>query len=359
MYLKRPPYLSVGFGLWLMGTTLLSVASVRAESDSSTNLSILMEVYVYQPDNFQPKKVTQLSLVESLGSRKPDTPYWFVRPLESLGQTFDPGKWELIAAWLKQESVPGLVLDGHPEIGDAEVALLRPLQEITLLSLRQTGVTDKAVRSLERFKALHYLDVSETAVTEQRLAVLKKSGKVVSLPIDWFSPKASAKKAEPSSASSSFWLGLSPAEGIHGQLPRGKYPADYTLKLKTLQGQEVSLDSMKGKVIFLNFWATYCGPCRSEIPSLESLYMTLENQDVFFAYVTSEPAALVQAFLEKDKRHLPVYIADKSTTGPYMAEGIPATYIISKKGDWVVRRLGADKWDTQEVIEYIFKLMKE
>lgn len=393
MEFRRPAF-DFGVVLAFGVSVLFQSASVAALLESS----ILLDVYTLDATTWKSHYETRVSILEPLGFRRPSGKLWYVAPAPHLPEPLDRPALRLIAAWMKAEQVPGLVLDRHPEITDLEIQELHSLNEMALLSLRQTHVTSASLKTLLRLKNLRYLGVSGTSIQENALqefshkfghpiealpatglgeapasapATKSKSREQQTFDLGshpmWTGLDHSVKNparaaqatAEEQAALRSEYLGPTPDQGIPGHLKRGMYLADYGLRLKTLDGHAVSLSQYKGKVIFLNFWATWCGPCRSELPSLENLYQTLKTQDVFFGFVAPQRAATVSQFLHDHPTDMPVYVVDSAAAGPYTATGVPATFIISKKGDYAVRRLGAAKWDTQEVMQYLFRLMQE
>jgi thiol-disulfide isomerase/thioredoxin len=331
----------------------LQIQSPRAVAEEAS-LSILMEIYSYKTGPFELTRRRECSLMEDVAEPM-ESEAWFVRPKKNPPRPFTVEDVEAIVQWMQRQSVPGLVLDGHPELGDDALELLQPLKHLTFLSLRKTGISSHGYEALRHFKKLRYLDVSDTEVKDSPLPIGKST--LERLPADW-SKAWNQKAVEEPALPTSFFFGPSPKDGIAGRLPPKKFPADYSLQLRTLEGKKVDLSKKRGHVIFLNFWATWCGPCRQELPSLEVLYQVFKDRDIFFAYVTSQPASVVGAYLRKNQIDVPVYVAESGTTGPYMQQGIPVTFIIGKDGYWAVKRLGSGKWDSQEIIDYLDSLIK-
>jgi thiol-disulfide isomerase/thioredoxin len=378
IHLKRSRMLST---LSLLLALPAGVGSVE-KLDTLSGLSVLIEVYGYNPANFQLKKIARTSILETMEIYKPESQNWFVRAFKNPAAAFSQPEFRALVDWSKKEEVPGLVLDDHSEIGDEDVARLQALQKLTLLSLRKTGITDKAMMTLNHLKNLRYLDISGTNVTPRGLAALKSlklerlsyddtkitpadfekfsaGKKVAVLSSEWSSVWDETRNPAPLAEPLSYFAGSTPDEGIPGYLPKGKFKADYGLQLKTLEGRSISLASLKGRVIFLNFWSTGCGPCRSELPGLESLYQIMKDKDkkFFLGYVSPQPAALVQSAIEQQPRKLPVYTADEAALERYIGEGLPATIIISKSGEWVVHRKGPERWDAPPIVSFLNKLI--
>ena len=115
--------------------------------------------------------------------------------------------------------------------------------------------------------------------------------------------------------------------------PGGIESTDFTLK--TLDGKDVSLSDYQGKIVFLNFWATWCPPCRGEMPSMEQLYQKFKDKDfVMLAVDLREDKDAVEKFIEEYKLNFPVLLDSKGKVGrTYMVTNIPTTYLISNQGN--------------------------
>jgi thiol-disulfide isomerase/thioredoxin len=127
-------------------------------------------------------------------------------------------------------------------------------------------------------------------------------------------------------------------------------PIDFNLPL--LNGTKISLSQFKGKVVFLNFWATWCGPCRSEMPSMEAVYQNLKDKGLeILAVNLGDSKSKVSAFMKENKLSFPAVLDEKSTTGSYYnVQAIPTTYIIDKRGLIVARIVGSINWNTPKII---------
>jgi len=128
--------------------------------------------------------------------------------------------------------------------------------------------------------------------------------------------------------------------------------ADYAWNLQTLEGETLPLGHFQGKTVFLNIWATWCGPCRAEMPSIERLKSAPEAEGVEFLLVTLEEAEAVREFVRRQEFALPVYLASER---PEVFEGnsVPATFVITRGGRVVFRHRGAAKWDSAEFKEFL------
>ncbi|MCL2139395.1 MAG: TlpA family protein disulfide reductase [Treponema sp.] len=128
---------------------------------------------------------------------------------------------------------------------------------------------------------------------------------------------------------------------------------DFTLKL--VKGGNVQLSSLKGKVVFLNFWATWCPPCRIEMPSMENMYQQFNGKAIEFVVVNiREDEEDVKYFLDYFKFNFPVALdLDGGVAANYGIEGIPTTIIIGKDGKIIIEEVGSRDWNTPEMIDAI------
>lgn len=130
---------------------------------------------------------------------------------------------------------------------------------------------------------------------------------------------------------------------------------------ETMAGEPASLADFKGKVVVLNLWATWCAPCREEMPSLDRLQARFEDQPVVVLALSVDRAGpeRVQAFLnEIGVQHLHVYRDPKAAaTRTLRVPGLPATILVDKAGNEAGRVLGIAKWDGPEAIQAVETLL--
>lgn len=120
---------------------------------------------------------------------------------------------------------------------------------------------------------------------------------------------------------------LSPAAD---PLPRVDFP---DIELYDLQGNPSKLSDFRGTVVVLNFWATWCGPCRMELPELEKLYNELGGKGLMVLAVSVDQYRhMVPAFLQRMKLTLPVYFVDPATERSLGIGTIPFTLVLDKEG---------------------------
>ena len=147
---------------------------------------------------------------------------------------------------------------------------------------------------------------------------------------------------------------FSPSETSQNQ---EKQLEDYDITLQTLKGEHINVAQSKGKVILINFWATWCPPCVAEMPSLQELYTAYGDQ-VDFYFITNEEAEKVQSFIEKHQYTFPVQLQMQQLPSFFDVTSIPRTYVIAKDGKIFVDETGAANWNAPEMHVLIDKLLK-
>ena len=138
-----------------------------------------------------------------------------------------------------------------------------------------------------------------------------------------------------------------------------KTPAsDFTLN--DINGKKVTLSKFRGKVVVLNFWSIFCGPCLAEMPSLNKLYLEFKDKELVVIAVTEDPAEKpVRTYIEEKKLAFPVLMDKKGKVySKYSLYGIPVTFLIDKKGMTVEKIIGERDWSSPEMRDKILKLLK-
>jgi peroxiredoxin len=143
-------------------------------------------------------------------------------------------------------------------------------------------------------------------------------------------------------------------QAIHADRATGAAP---TFKLTDAKNQEVTLDSFRGKVVFLNFWASWCGPCREEMPSLAQLARQMDPQTtVFLAVSVDEGWPEVKEFLGPDPLPFKVLLDQtKSVSNTYGTNQYPETYVIGPDGQLRYKFIGARDWSNIAAIKLLEK----
>lgn len=132
-----------------------------------------------------------------------------------------------------------------------------------------------------------------------------------------------------------------------------------------LDGKMVSLADYKGKVVFVNIWATWCPPCREEMPSMEKLYKQLKGEEfgedfeILAVSVDSTGAKDVGPFVEKYKLTFPVLLDPRGTTQDiYGTTGLPESYIIGREGIIEKIVIGPLDWTTPQSVRFFRDLLR-
>lgn len=127
-------------------------------------------------------------------------------------------------------------------------------------------------------------------------------------------------------------------------------------KLMDLDGNEINFAYTKGRVVFLNFWATWCPPCIAEFQSIQDFYDDYKEK-VVFLLVSDESPSVINKFL--DKKGYDVQIFNPLTSYPkdFEIRSIPRTYIIDKEGYIVVDKKGAANWNSEKIHTQIEELL--
>ncbi len=129
----------------------------------------------------------------------------------------------------------------------------------------------------------------------------------------------------------------------------GKRAPDFMLK--DVNGANVSLSSLKGKVVLINFWATWCPPCLSEMPSLNKLYRDYRNKGlIVVAISTDRSVTYVKDYLRNKSLDLPILMdSDGKVFRQFKAFSLPTTFLLDKNGVIIQRYLGEEEWDSPRI----------
>lgn len=141
---------------------------------------------------------------------------------------------------------------------------------------------------------------------------------------------------------------------------KGEVAPDFLLP--TLRGNLVKLSDYKGKVVFLNIWATWCPPCREEIPSMEGLYQRLKGQEfeMLAVSIDRDGEEVAGPFVAKYGLTFPVLLdPENKTYNLYRLRGIPATFIIDRKGFIIYKVIGAQDWMKKEWLAYFDRIIAQ
>ena len=202
------------------------------------------------------------------------------------------------------------------------------------------------IPDLRRFASNRRTQLWTASVAVLALIVL-----AVSLIGIWWSlePRATAVMPEPQLFSS--------AERPFKFIPYSSPRAMPNVAFEDGQGQKRSLADFRGKVVLLNIWATWCGPCREEMPTLDRLQSQLGGADfeVVALSIDRGGQSVVKSFFDEiNVQRLAIYVDATAEAGSKLAIlGVPTTLLLDRAGNEIGRVTGPAKWDSPEVIDTI------
>lgn len=132
-------------------------------------------------------------------------------------------------------------------------------------------------------------------------------------------------------------------------------------QLEDTEGNQVTLSDLRGKVVFVNFWATWCPPCKEEMPSMESLNEALPADDFVMLAINVEEngRSVVPEFLKKTPYNFPILYDDKGVVQKrYGVYKFPESFIVNKEGIVVQKVIGPLHWSSHKTITYFKTLIK-
>ena len=125
-------------------------------------------------------------------------------------------------------------------------------------------------------------------------------------------------------------------------------PADFSLQLRDMEGTIRNLKDFRGSVIFLNFWATWCPPCRAEMPGIVELYTDLRESDIqFFLVSLDKDDESIQSYKRKNGFDVPFYRPAGTVPASYGTSSIPVTVVIDRAGRVAFRHEGMASFNTR------------
>ena len=156
-------------------------------------------------------------------------------------------------------------------------------------------------------------------------------------------------------------VGGESAQSVAYSRPSINAPAP-AFRLMDLDGMFHSLAEHQGKVVFLNFWATWCGPCKVEMPAMEALYQDFQSQglEILAVSVDQQGAVVTRPFKEAMGLSFPILHDSNYQVGlSYGARTLPMTYIIDRKGIIRQRVFGARDWNSPEARKLMLELLQK
>ena len=143
------------------------------------------------------------------------------------------------------------------------------------------------------------------------------------------------------------------------ELPPMTRLGDLPGTISDLDGRTMSFADLRGKVVVVNLWATWCPPCRAEMPFLENLWRKFEGEEDFRVLCISTET------IDEVRRHplaaslkMPLYVFNGAVPPELQAESLPTTYIFDRQGKVTCGHTGMARWDGDEIVAYLQGLLK-
>jgi len=134
---------------------------------------------------------------------------------------------------------------------------------------------------------------------------------------------------------------------------------NYDFELFDTDKKKINVSDFKGKTIFINVWATWCGPCRIEMPSIENLYKSVDKDKVVFIMLAldqNDAYNKVTRFIQDKEFTFPVYFPAGKLPDALRVQSIPTTLVVDSNGSIVFKEIGAANYDTDEFKKFINEL---
>jgi peroxiredoxin len=134
---------------------------------------------------------------------------------------------------------------------------------------------------------------------------------------------------------------------------------DFTLN--DMSGNPVTLSQLRGKVVILNFWSIWCGPCLAEMPSLNKLYLEFKDKGLIVLAIAEDPAEKpVKSYIQEKSIAFTILMdKDRKVYFKYSLFGIPVTFLIDKKGVIAEKFIGERDWSSSEMRGKVYNLLKK
>lgn len=137
---------------------------------------------------------------------------------------------------------------------------------------------------------------------------------------------------------------------------------NYNFTIKDLSGKRFSFEQYKGKVVFINLWATWCGPCRAEMAGIQKLYESVAADSISFIMLSLDRDAdqeKVVKYVNTKGFSFPVYLPSGRLTEQLSVPSIPTTFVIGKDGKIVAKEVGTTNFNTDKFRKFLRQLNQE
>ncbi len=135
---------------------------------------------------------------------------------------------------------------------------------------------------------------------------------------------------------------------------------NFNWELIDQQGSIVNLKDHKGKVLFINLWATWCPPCVGEMPEIQQLYDEFKSEDgIEFLMISNQNMTKINRFLKSKNYNFPAYSTKFRAPTAFSTQTIPTTFVVSKSGKIVIKKIGAANWGGKKMKKLVRELLAE
>lgn len=147
------------------------------------------------------------------------------------------------------------------------------------------------------------------------------------------------------------------AGGLRDMAPARQAPP---FELPDLSGQMRKLSDYRGRYVFVNFWAVWCGPCRKEMPSMERTYQKLKGEDFEMLAIHVGPSSKgAEKFRDQLGLTYPILMDERMALTSWEVRGLPTTYILDPEGNIIAEAVGDRDWDDEALLTRLKALIKK
>ncbi|MDH6250926.1 thiol-disulfide isomerase/thioredoxin [Chryseobacterium sp. H1D6B] len=133
---------------------------------------------------------------------------------------------------------------------------------------------------------------------------------------------------------------------------------DYDIDLQGINVPSTNLKNFRNKPVFLNFWGTWCPPCRKEWPTIQKLYDSRKEKITFVLIAMKDEEAAVRKFLQENNYTVPVYIAQSPISEKILPKAFPTTFLLDKNGRILIKEDAYRDWNSESVHQFIESAIK-